>query len=95
MTENQQDYKNITIEKSGLLYTLNKNDKVAGVIGFKNENESIIIPRMILHESIEYIVTSIMQSAFQNSKEIKSIVFPADSEIRTIEDEAFKDSAIE
>ena len=54
-----------------------------------------IIPHLIKHETQEYIVVSILTDAFKNSLNIKTIQFPSDSELQTIEENAFEYSSIE
>ena len=55
----------------------------------------IIIPRSITYEGYSFIVTNIEENAFKYSQTITSIQFPADSEIKYINWEAFNKSSIE
>lgn len=75
-------------------YSINEDQKTVSVIGSESSIKRIFIPSSINYESKEYEVTSISKDAF-NLSTIKSIEFPTDSKIRTIEDFAFSYSSIE
>ena len=81
-------------EKSGLSFELNENDFTAKVISSPNAKGSIIIPHSVNHKSHEYLITSISEKSFKNNQKIKSIDFPADSELRSICNEAFSSSTL-
>ena len=83
----------ITINK--LIYKINKEEKTAGIIGnYYSKGAIAFIPRSIIYESQEYLVTTICKNAFRGS-EISSIQFPSDSELRKIESAVFYDSQID
>lgn len=83
-----------TKEENGLLYVIFKNNMTAGIFRNKSAQNDIIIPRSIFHHSQEFIVTSIIQNSFKNSKKIESIQFSEDSELRIIGRKAFASSSI-
>lgn len=83
------------INYGDLCYLINFDDKTAKVVGDQKTNSNILIPRSIKYESTEYIVTSISKRSFLYSKTIKSIRLSDDSELQTIEKEAFYESSIE
>lgn len=74
-----------TIELDGIVYLVNGEDKTAKITCCKSlETETIIIPRSITYESTEFIILSILEKSFYKSP-IKSIQFPNDSMLQTIE----------
>ena len=80
MSENQS----ITVEKDNIAYSINKQENTASVRYCNIKCFDFIIPRSIIYNSKEYIVTSILEKAFFGSL-AKSIQFASNSEIRTIE----------
>ena len=82
------------IEQDNIIYSINFKDNTATILESKSEKEEIIIPRTITFESIEFVIKCIRKFAFHKSK-AKSIQFAADSEILTIESDAFHISQIE
>lgn len=86
---------NNQVTKDNLIYLLNKTDKTASVIKNDNANGDVFIPRSIFFDQQEFIITSINENAFRKSKKIKSIRFPDDSAVITIEKDAFAYSRIE
>lgn len=78
-----------------IVYDINKENKTASVVSNNDENGEIIIPRSIEYEEQDYIVKAINEGSFKSSQTIKSIIFPANSKVETIEKEAFADSSIE
>lgn len=54
----------------------------------KLEIDQIIVPRSIQYESKEYIITSILNGDFTDSH-LRSLQFTTDSELQTIDNEAF------
>lgn len=99
ISSDEKTPKNITqpkyIIQNGLIYFLNEEDQTAGVAGIDSANGDIFIPRSVKCGEHEFIVTRIMNSSFQNSNSIKSVQFPPDSQIKIIEDCAFKGSSLE
>lgn len=94
MNDNQPAIEtNKKIRQEGLVYSINEEEKTASVIGYKSKKKELIIPRSIEHESNEYLITSISKYAFNSSK-VKSISFEYNSELRTIEEDAFVGSLI-
>lgn len=89
-----QERQNITVEKDRIIYSLDENQKISNIIGCTiNENE-IIIPYSITHNSTEYVVMSLAKESFAESK-IKSIKFDSNSKVKSIEEKAFYLSSIE
>ena len=87
--QNQQ----IEINQNNLIYRLNDDNKTVSVIGCSS-NDDVFIPRSIYYKSQEYIVKRVNESSFKDSN-IFSIQFAPDSEIQTIEKNAFSNSTIE
>lgn len=80
---------------NGLSFVLNEEEMTAGVFRNINAEGNIFIPYSIQYESHEFIVTDIFENAFKNSSIIKSIQFPENSQIITIEKNAFANSSLE
>ncbi|KAK8840224.1 hypothetical protein M9Y10_031169 [Tritrichomonas musculus] len=89
---NNQPQKKVTLEN--FYYSINEEDQTASVIKCRIDATEIIIPRSIKHELKEYIVTIISVEAFIFSG-AKSVSFEPNSELRTIEKDAFKYSKLE
>ena len=89
-----QRKENKEIEEDGLIYKINEDKKTAEIIGIKSSNIEINIPRSVYKKSNEYIITSISKGSFQFSN-VKSVTFPADSELLYIGNLAFSESTIE
>ena len=77
-----------------IIYSLQEDENTASIIGHNSINDNIIIPRSIIHDTKEYIITSISDNAFNTAK-MKSIQFASDSELQTIEKDAFYNSTID
>lgn len=82
------------IETDNIIYMLNYDEKTANIISIRYQRDEIILPRSFVYKSTEYITKCICERAFQFS-DVKIIQIPDDSEIETIESEAFKLSKIE
>ncbi|KAK8837448.1 hypothetical protein M9Y10_036445 [Tritrichomonas musculus] len=82
------------IQINGLVYSLNKKNKEAAIIDCSSEINGIFIPKSIKYELNEYLVTEIKR-AFKSKKNIKSIQFGDDSELKIIGEEAFSGTSIE
>ena len=83
------------IKKNKLVFILYNEDQTAGVISNDDASENVTIPKSVEYEDQEFKVTSILKYSFKNSKTIKSIYMPQDSELQTIEKESFAYSTIE
>ena len=95
MSERQEKAgSNVTVEQDGIIYSINLNEKTAFVAKCQSSNDEIYIPRSILYKSTEYDIIGILKESFSNSK-IKSIQFPDDSKLLSIEQKAFYASTIE
>ena len=94
MSETQKENANERVEQNNILYSINTKEKIASVICYHSAIEDIIIPRSIIYKSKEYIVKSISKKAFELSQ-IKSIRFPEDSQLQSIDAYAFSKSSIE
>lgn len=73
------------VEENGLIYVLNENEKTAGVYSTYMTNETVFIPKSIFHNDTEYVITIIFESAFKESKDVKSIQFSEDSQLQIID----------
>ena len=85
------------VEIGNLIYSINKEDKTANIIGNTISILSIkdiIIPRSISINSEEYIITRISRCSFEKSYTINSIKFAENSKIRAIDEFAFCFSTI-
>lgn len=94
MIKNQQNKLNKKITQDNIVYSINENEKTAWVVDNESAYGDILIPHSIKHESNEYIITKICENSFAKSKSIKSIQFPVNSEIKTIEKNAFENSSL-
>ena len=83
------------VMKSDFFFKINREDKTATLIEQRCNNAVVLIPRSIEHEGEEYIVTKIQEKTFYNTYMIKSIQFPLDSQVQTIEQKVFYKSRIE
>lgn len=88
---------NATVIRDNLIYSLNMDNKSASVIGEekKGSKKDIIIPRSIIYEEKEFIITNISQKSFYERRDLRSVHFPSDSEILIFEESAFDSSSIE
>lgn len=82
-------------EQNGLTYQLNKQEHTANVNGSTGNNETIFIPQSIEYQKEKYTVVRISPSSFKNNKSIKWVTFPENSELISIDDDAFRSSMIE
>lgn len=67
------------IDDSGIWYDLNTSERTAKVLQFSGylPDGSLTIPSSVVHEDVEYRVTSIEERAFNSSTNISSITIPA------------------
>lgn len=94
MSEKQQiEAKDKRIEYDNVIYSINESKSVSSVVDSKCTIYQTTIPQSITHESKEYVVTSILNNAF-NFINIKFIQFPSDSKLQTIERYSFAYSKI-
>lgn len=63
------------------------NDKTASLLSYNENDNNITIPKTVVYEDKEYIVTTINQRAFENNIDINEVVFP--DSISNIEEYAF------
>ncbi|KAK8838436.1 hypothetical protein M9Y10_033062 [Tritrichomonas musculus] len=84
----------LKVIQNKLWYSLNEEEKTAKLIDSARSNGDIFIPRSIIYNSQEYIITTITGNSFGNS-EIKTIQFPTDSGLKRIEKGAFKYQELE
>ena len=85
----------IYVIQNSIIYSLDVQNEIAEVIGNKDANGEIFIPYSIICLKKRFIVTSILQNSFKNSQTIRSINFPDNSKLKTIEKESFANSTIE
>ena len=77
----------ITYEKD-FKFSIDKKGKTASILTCYSDNQKIIIPCSINYLAKKYIITTVSSKSFQQSK-IRSVAFVPNSELRTIEKEAF------
>lgn len=85
----------IFTEENDICYALNMNNRTARISNSPDASGDIIIPFSIKHQSFEFIITSISESAFKNNVKIKSISFSSNSQLLLIENEAFSHSSLQ
>ncbi|KAK8844231.1 hypothetical protein M9Y10_024441 [Tritrichomonas musculus] len=85
---------NIINDKNGISYKLNQSDSTAIVVGLTNSISSLLIPKFIKHNNHEYPIIAIGENSFKKNRRLKTIKFPKDSQIRSIEKEAFAYSSL-
>lgn len=56
---------NIRVEYDNIIYLINEEENTAGVIGFREIQQHIVIPRSIKRGTKEYNITSILPKAFK------------------------------
>lgn len=81
--------------KDSLNFELNNHNFTAKVIKSPKASGNVIIPRSVTYQNQEFLITKIGKESFFLNTEIKSISFADDSELHTIEKNAFYDSKIE
>ena len=82
------------IEDTFINYKINKHKHECSVVNSPNALGDIFIPRSIMFESHEYLVTTIENDSFTYNEYIRSIKFPEDSFFNTIECSSFECSHI-
>ena len=87
--------KMISVFLDGIEYVINESDNTAGVFRICNSVSEILIPRTIMYNSKKYAVTSILTSAIDLSKNLKSIKFQLFSQVRSFGYNSFYHSLIE
>ncbi|KAK8838676.1 hypothetical protein M9Y10_032713 [Tritrichomonas musculus] len=92
--EEEEEKQFIQFKENKLIFLLNFNDKSASVIGNDSANGDVIIPKSINYNNHEYNIKSTASNAFKGSKDIISIHFHHDSEIQSIDKDAFVESSI-
>ena len=80
--------------KYGLTAQINTDDSTAKIIYSPNIKNDVLIPRSVIYNSEEYIITSIDKNSFKKNFSIKSIAFSQDSKLQTIEKKAFVSSSV-
>lgn len=88
MNENQAFLNGLTLE-------LNHNDFTASVIDSNDLTPNILIPRSIIYQLHEYLITKVAPNAFQNNRKLKSVSFAENSVVKSIGKSAFSGSSIE
>ena len=95
MNKNQLKEHDKVISKDRIIYSINEEEKTAFLIKNESPIKDIYIPRSIIYESQEYVIINIRRNAFRGCVTLKSIQFAPDSQIKTIESDAFNYSSIE
>ncbi|KAK8845986.1 hypothetical protein M9Y10_020924 [Tritrichomonas musculus] len=80
---------------NGIQYLLNEKEKTAGVLEVFSFESYIFIPRSVIYDSEEFLVTKILENSFCEDQIVTTIEFPEDSELKEIEKNAFLNSQIE
>ena len=78
------------LKDDGKYYTINKEKHTASFKGCYYDVEELFIPRFVKFEFQEYPITTISKNSLPSDKYIRSIILPEDSELQTIECDAFK-----
>lgn len=85
----------IITDKHGLTFELNNTNFTAKVINSSNAQGSVFIPRSIIHQSKEYVITKIGIGSFKCNLNITTVNFSDNSELNSIDKCAFYNSTIE
>ena len=85
----------IYIEENGLRFEINQENFTSKIIFSPNSKGNIVIPQSINYNSKEYKISTICEGSFKNNKRIKSIEFTEDSELLSIEKDAFYCSSLQ
>ena len=93
-TGEEEDLQDEIVKDENIIYNLNKQYKTACVIDNEKVYGEVFIPQFIVHNDKEFAVIAINSRSFEKSN-IKSIQFPSDSKVVTIEKDAFINSLIE
>lgn len=83
------------LEQNRLIYAINEANKTAELIDNNEASGDVFIPRSINYQGNQYIVTAIKANSFKYSTSLRSIIFPVDSEVRSIGKNAFFYAPIE
>lgn len=86
-----------TVYLNNLEFYLNKEDKTAKVRFVQNntiQNGVVNIPKSIIYEDTEFIITHLCENSFKNVSNVETVKFSEDSEIKVIERNAFSSSSI-
>ena len=70
--------------QDSIVYLLNEEGQTAAVAGYISKKKNVLIPRSINSKSKEYFVNTIMENSLCRGG-FKSIEFPEDSKLQTIE----------
>lgn len=93
--EEEEEKQFIQFKENKFIFLLNCNDKSASEIGNDSANGDVIIPKSINYNNHEYSIISTASNAFKGSKDIISIYFHHDSEIQSIDKDAFVESSFQ
>lgn len=66
----------------------------ASILQFLSQKKTVVIPRAIIHNSVEYEITSLEKKAFHQNFRIQKVLFAEDSKLLTMNRRAFEDSTI-
>lgn len=78
-----------------LIFSYDEQNMTANVIGNNYIKGEVFIPRSIIYQSQEFLIVNISKGSFKDSSDIKTVKFPSNSFIQTIEEESFAFSTIE
>lgn len=84
-----------TVLLNGIEYSINEEKQTSTVFKAISNEKKVVIPRSIIYQSKEYIVTSISSNAFTHNFSIRTLCFADDSELQIICSNAFDNSVIE
>lgn len=85
----------LTISINSLNIKIDEKNLTAEIVSSPHVKGSILIPRSIIKNGREYLITHIGKCSFKDNSTIEKISFPPDTEICTIENEAFNCSSIQ
>lgn len=83
------------VETDELNYELNERDFTAKVVYSEKASNDVLIPYSITHLNYVYVITCIGKESFQRNCNIGSVIFPENTKVEKIEDNAFEFSTIE
>lgn len=77
----------ITYESKGLIYQLNTGKKTAELTGYMGSETEIVIPENVRYGDVDYTVTTLGYSCFQECSFLTSVKIP--SSVTTLGDHCF------
>lgn len=78
------------IETNEFNYELNERDFTAKIVYSEKACDDVLIPYSITHLNYVYVITCIEKESFQSNRNIRSVIFPENTRVQKIEDNAFQ-----